>query len=258
MENKFSVYSYEYNVANATLEVVNSVMAEQSVIGYGVAYADKDKFKNDFISNKKLVFLESPAVAQEEIMNMINKDIQETGVLVLMQSLINAQNFEEPKADPVVAKKVNKSTACRMKNAAKEIDWFSPSQMAEAAEKGFVPTRGEHKQYPILVQDDKIKWTIEVDEITSSIDAGMEVIVFDVDQLVDAEKFLATYGDAATRPNSLTVINEHVEKVEVPTEVATEESTTEVPEVPAAPKAPASTPEIPSAPTSDATQAPQI
>lgn len=191
--NEISCYIYEYLAQTAELKVVNSIVKMENEVGYEVSYMDKDKFKNDYLAGR-LEFTARPDETFEALLAKINADIEATGVKAIQNStLVTGASPEDLQApaptESVIAKKINKSTAIRMKDANKEIDWFNPSQFAEKVAEGWTPTRGEFLQYPILTEDDKVKWTVEVNELGAVFAPNQKILIFDVARLKDAEMF---------------------------------------------------------------------
>lgn len=193
-----SCYVKVYKVASKSLETVDSQYLPETEIGYLVSYEDKDKFKNDYM-NGEIKFTSLPTVSDDTLMNLIQEDIKNTGVEVLLQSsILTGANPEDTQApapiEKVIAKKINKSTAIRMKSPSGDIDWFAPSEFNKAVENGWVPTRREFIQYPIMCSDDKVEFTINVAEIKDYVAQGKTILIFNIDKLVDAELFKSTYS----------------------------------------------------------------
>jgi hypothetical protein len=191
--NEISCYIYEYLVQTAELKVINSVVMPENQVGYNISYENKDKFKTDYL-NGRLEFSARPDVSQEDLLSLINGDVEATKVKELQQSTLltneNPGDLQAPvPQESIIAKKINKSNAIRMKDANKVIDWFAPSQLPEKIAEGWLPTNREMMTYPILTEDDKVKWTINVSELGAVFAANQKIYIVDVNKLVDAEMF---------------------------------------------------------------------
>lgn len=225
---ELSCYVYEYLAQTKELKVINSIVKLENEIGYEVTYGDKDKFKNDYL-NGRLEFCALPN-QEADILSKIQADVTSTGVEALQQSaLLNdekpAEDLQAPEPiDQVVAKKINKSSAIRMKDANKVVDWFLPSQFAEKVAEGWVPTKGENINYPILTKDDKVLYTINVSELGQLFEGGSKILIFDVNKLTDADQFRQMFPDK-NYPDYYIVCQDSF--VEAPSAPANEESVAE-------------------------------
>lgn len=235
--NEISCYIYEYLVQTAELKVINSVVMPEDQVSYNISYENKDKFKTDYL-NGRLEFSARPDVPQKDLLSLINNDIEATKVKELQQSTLltneSPKDLQAPVSqESVIAKKINKSNAIRMKNADKTVDWFAPSQLTEKLAEGWLPTNREIMTYPILTEDDKVKWTINVSELGALFAANQKIYIIDVNRLVDAEMFRQMFPEKKYPENYVVCSDSTPEAEPVNEEPApVDDSTPEVPEIP--------------------------
>lgn len=198
--NEIGAWLYTYNVSNGNLELVEKLpMAPENETKFEDHYLDSSKFIADYKAGE-LKFYESPQTTPDEIFKKIEAKKKETNVELLLKSdLMNGQpqpdlNAPAPSepnmpVNPTIPTPTPEPAASaapklpgdyvRMKKDG-NIDMIHVTEFEKAVADGWVPTKKEYRDYPIVLDPatNKIKFTCYEPETEKYANEGMVIIRF--------------------------------------------------------------------------------
>lgn len=186
LENELGVSLYTYTVATGVLELTEALTnSPAGEVKFEDHYVDPSKFIAEYKSGT-LNFYELPTTTPDQILKKIELMKAETNVELLLRSSIltgqpdikSPSEASGPKSDLVDTTKLP-GDYVRMKKG-EVIDLIHITKFEAAVADGWVPTKKEYRDYPIILDPttNKIKFTCFEAETIKYAAEGLVVIRF--------------------------------------------------------------------------------